>query len=119
MKISPDLTVNSLINDFSELFPGLKIELYTEGHKQGENSSPSSMIDHSMKLKEINENMKAGELQVLPDMTVADFENNFHDAFGINIQVFRRSNDLWLQTSATDSWTLEVQNPKGIHSVQS
>ena len=119
MKISPDLTVNSLINAFSKLYPGLKIELYSEDHSQGENTSSNSLIDHNKKLMEINKSMKEGEMQILPEMTVADFENKFHDTFGLNIQVFRRSNDLWLQTSATDSWTLDTQNRKGMNSVQS
>ncbi len=119
MKISPDLTVNSLINEFSELFPGLKLELYFENHNQGENTSSKSMIDHEIKLEDINTSIRAGEMYVNPEMTVAEFENKFHKTFGLNVQVFRKSNDLWLQTSATDEWTLEVQNRKGLHSVQS
>ena len=31
----------------------------------------------------------------------------------LNLQVFRKSSDIWLQTSATDHWTLEKQNGKG------
>jgi hypothetical protein len=34
----------------------------------------------------------------------------------MNIQVFRRSGMLWLQTSATDDWTLATQELKGGHS---
>ena len=35
------------------------------------------------------------------------------EKYSLNIQVFRKSADIWLQTSATDHWTLEKQNGKG------
>lgn len=118
MKIHPNLTIEQVVNEFSSKFPGLKLELYSEEHKEGENSAPSSMLDHSKKLKEINPSLSEVELILDPQMKVADLENEFKNTFGLNVQVFRRSNKLWLQTSATDNWTLEVQNRKGQHSVQ-
>ncbi len=118
MKIHPELTIEEIVNDFSKKFPGLKIEMYNKSHEQGENSSQDSEIDHNKKLKEINPGLNASELILDPEMTVGDFENQFKEAFDLNIQVFRRSNQLWLQTSATDNWTLEVQNRKGLHSIQ-
>jgi hypothetical protein len=51
-------------------------------------------------------------------MTVAELERLFVENFGLNAQVFRRSGTLWLQTSATDNWTLAEQNRKGGHSEQ-
>ena len=118
MKIHPDMTVDQLVIAFSESYPGLRLELYNVAHKEGENSSADSEIDHSVKLSDLNSTLKAQDWQVDPQMTVADFEAGFKDNFGLNIQVFRRSNNVWLQTSATDNWTLEVQNRKGLHSVQ-
>ena len=44
-------------------------------------------------------------------------ESDFRDLFNLNIQIFRKSKDLWLQTSATDDWSLEKQNSKGLHSM--
>jgi len=118
MKIHPDLTVAEIINDFSKTFPGLKIELYSKAHGEGENSAPEAELDHAKKLSEINPDISSAEMYLDPEMTVADFENTFKDVFSLNVQVFRKSNQLWLQTSATDSWTLETQNRKGLHSVQ-
>lgn len=118
MRVHPDMTIETLIEDFSKAFPGLRIELYSKAHGEGENSAQSAEIDHSKTLKEINPDIKAAELTLDPQMTVGDFESKFKDNYNLNIQVFRRSNKLWLQTSATDNWTLEVQNRKGLHSVQ-
>ncbi|MBK6949217.1 MAG: hypothetical protein IPH16_15200 [Haliscomenobacter sp.] len=46
-------------------------------------------------------------------MTVREFEQAFYDTYGLNVQVFRRSGNIWIQTTATDSWTLAEQNRKG------
>ena len=46
-------------------------------------------------------------------MTVTDLEQNFSDVYGLSIQVFRKSGDVWLETTITDGWTLEKQNEQG------
>ncbi len=43
---------------------------------------------------------------------MADFEKMMLDKFMLNVQVSRKSADIWLQTSATDHWSLEKQNGK-------
>ena len=45
-------------------------------------------------------------------MKVAELENAFAKSFGFAVQVFRKSGNVWLQTTATDDWTLEEQNLK-------
>ena len=46
-------------------------------------------------------------------MTVTDFENALMDQFGLSAQVFRRSGNIWLETTITDYWTLKQQNEHG------
>ena len=119
MKIYSELTIEDFISEFSKNLPGLKIELYTKSHDEGEGSKHSEQIDHSKTLGELNPKLEGGELNIDPQMTVADFEAHCNVKYGFHIQVFRRSNDLWLQTSSTDDWSLEKQNDKGLRSVQS
>ena len=118
MKIDPNLSIEEVIAQFSEKYPGLKLELYSQEHEEGQGSSLATTLDHSMKLGDVNPAIESADLDLDPQMTVAELENSFKDVYGLNVQVFRRSNNLWLQTSTTDSWTLEVQNRKGLHSVQ-
>ena len=54
-----------------------------------------------------------GTIEVKPEMNVSTFEKLFEDRFGLYVQVFRKSGSIWLETSATDSWTLEQQNEEG------
>ena len=43
-------------------------------------------------------------------MSVNAFEQNMASVFGLNLHVFRRSGNLFIETTATDDWTLKAQN---------
>ncbi|MBK6524240.1 MAG: hypothetical protein IPG07_01010 [Crocinitomicaceae bacterium] len=71
------------------------------------------MYEDSLTLKEIRKNHTAGELSIDGHQKTSTFENNFHDHFGVTVQVFRRSGNLWLQTTTTDEWSLAHQEKTG------
>jgi hypothetical protein len=48
---------------------------------------------------------------------VSELEQQFQDIFEISAQVFRKNGDYWLQTTATDSWTLGEQNSRARESM--
>jgi hypothetical protein len=41
-------------------------------------------------------------------------ENAFEEMYGLSVQVFRKSGNTWLQTTTSDSWTLNEQNQKAL-----
>ena len=108
--------VSELKESFSTVFPGLKIEFYTFEHGVLEGSKSKS-ISTDMILMDVYPNMKEGSINLEKNQTVAHFEAEMRLKFGLYIQVFRRSAELWLQTIATDYWTLETQNNKGLKSI--
>jgi hypothetical protein len=113
MKISKDFTVKDLHNYFSNLFPYLKLEVYRGKHEDFQGSPKKDEVSHDRKLSEISVSAADGELVINKEMKVSEFESMMADQYGLNVQVFRKSNDIWLQTSVTDDWTLEKQNGKG------
>ena len=113
MKISKELTIENIQSQFQSLFPHLKIEFYTKEHKSGEGSAVESQINNRKKIAELVNNINDTEIPLSGDMTVKEFESLFEDKFGLHVQVFRKSANLWLQTAATDEWTLEKQEGKG------
>lgn len=118
MKIAPNIRVKDLQKAFLSQFPGLRIEFYKKEHAEREGSPPVSQIDPDTMLKDIMEAQIEEEFSIDPSMTVASLESYFEDKYGLHAQVFRRSAAIWLQTTATDSWTLEIQNRKGLHSLE-
>ena len=119
MVIAQEKTLREIKDIFSFIFPGLKIEFYKGSHLKYELSTQSSQYDENLRLSEISSKLFSDEFKFYPKNTVAEIEKEFEDRYGIHIQIFRRSNDLWLQTSATDDWTLEEQNRKGLQSTES
>jgi hypothetical protein len=55
----------------------------------------------------------SGFVGVDESMTVLELENAFMDEFGLCVQVFRKSGNIWLETTMTDHWTLKQQSDHG------
>jgi hypothetical protein len=118
MQINPNRTIAEIQEEFHSIFPGLKLAFYKKGHLDHEGSPRKLTYEASLVLAQISPELQAGDVDLRPTKTVADLEAEMESRFGLHVQIFRRSNDLWLQTSVTDDWTLEVQNRKGLHSIQ-
>jgi hypothetical protein len=98
---------------FSKNFPYLKLEFFAKGHKQG-GPSPRNIIKHPDKtLGECRTVHNNGTITITGSMTVNELEQRFGDVYGLSVQVFRRSGNMWLETTVTDGWTLDEQNSQG------
>ncbi len=117
MKITKEKTLLDLQSDFSGKFPGLKIQFYRGAYLSGKTSPPEDQLPASVAVGQVPGFRQEGEMDTDGHLKVATFESRLWDTFGLNAQVFRRSGNLWLQTSATDQWTLAEQDRKGQHSV--
>ena len=116
MKISDSKTLKEIQEEFTSKFPGLKIEFYKDAHQPGETSS-SETINLTKTIGEVRLVTTSGELSIDGHQKVSTLEENFKTNYGLNVQVFRMSGNLWLQTATTDDWTLSKQNRKGVHSI--
>ncbi len=116
MLIDDHKKIMDLQMEFHQKFPFLKLEFYTGTHKVGETSPAKTHMDGELLLKNARSIHTEDELYIQEDMSVSELEQLFLKKYGLNAQVFRRSGNLWLQTSATDHWTLAEQNRKGGHS---
>ncbi|GAB5538637.1 MAG: hypothetical protein Salg2KO_07400 [Salibacteraceae bacterium] len=111
--ISDNHTINELQNKFNEHFPFLKIEFYKKEHEVGEGNKDASLIASDKRIGDIRTVHDTGDLSIHGNQKVSTLEGAFHDMYGLNVQVFRKSGDVWLQTTATDEWTLSEQNQTG------
>ena len=102
-----------LQQDFNAVFPFLKIEFFKAPHSIGEASAKNQLHDNNRMVSDCRLKKTEGLLSINDDMTVSDLEARFFDDFGLSAQIFRRSGNVWLETSATDNWTLRQQNEEG------
>ncbi len=113
MIISDEKTLRDIQKEFNTYFPYLKIEFYSGRHGSGEGSPVQDRLAPEQRLSLIRKVHTTGDLKINPDMKVSEFEQMFLRKYGLNVQVFRKSGNLWIQTTTTDHWTLAEQNRKG------
>ncbi len=112
--IKDSQTLESIKSDFKNHFPHLKIEFFSSKHLENEASPRTAIYDDNLVLSDIRKNHTEGEMSIDGHLKTSTFEQNFNELFGVNVQVYRRSGNLWLQTITTDSWTLAEQERKGV-----
>ncbi len=95
--------------EFQKMFPNLKIEFYAHKHKVGKGSLKEDLLNDQLFLSEIR-NGHSGHLSIHKDMKVSELETAFEEVFGLSVQVFRKSEGIWIQTTASDGWTLDEQS---------
>lgn len=118
MNIKREHTISQVQEAFHELYPGLQVRFYSKPHQDHQGSVSEFEIGSQTPVAEVNSALVEGTIDLSGDQSVAELEHKFHDQFGLNAQIFRRSASLWLQTTRTDDWSLEKANRKGISSVE-
>lgn len=113
IKINDKRKISAIQEEFTAMFPYLKVEFFAKPHNIGGASSRKIMKQPTKTLGECRTIHNDGTITITPDMTVAELEQNFLEIYGLSIQVFRKSGNAWLETTVTDAWTLEKQNHQG------
>ncbi len=111
--IKDNKTIKEVQQQFSKEFQFLKIEFFDiplDGRKV---LSKSHVYPPHRTLGTIRQKHNEGTIRILQSTTVGDMEKMLWEKFAISIQVFRKSGNLWIETSLTDSWTLDRQNQEG------
>lgn len=111
--INDNISTEEIKAEFSKLYPYLKLEFYTQPHKNKESSNIKDLIKNNKLVSDIKTRQEEGYVNITPSSKVSNVEQDFEIKFGINVQVFRKSGKLWLETTKTDNWTLEKQNEVG------
>lgn len=111
MKIFIDDTksIRAIQDEFTARFPNLGLGFFTKVHERGESSLWDNLIDSERTLGQFRHKHYSGEIEIIPEMTVTVLEETFHKKFGLFVQVLRRAGNVWVETTATDGWTLKRQ----------
>ena len=111
--INDDRKIFAIQEEFGKQFPYLKLEFFSKPHKSGGESSRKHIKSSRKTLGECRTIHNTGEITITPQMTVNELEQRFADVYGLGVQVFRKSINVWLETTVTDGWSLEEQNKQG------
>jgi hypothetical protein len=118
LRLFAHTAVKDVKKQFNANFPFLKIEFFRFGHKKNEGSGFEQIVHDKTLLSDITGVIREGAFSVDPTMTVAEFEQKMQNEYGLPVQVFRKSGDLWLETVQTDKLSLGHQNEMGADDVK-
>lgn len=113
LNITENTSITSIQEAFRSLFPYLSIRFFSAPQKPGEPVHLRSIENSEKTLKQLRKKNSPGDITITPETVVADLENKFNNLYGIEVQVYRQSGKAWLETTLTDSWTLDEQNQQG------
>ncbi|HEX2605946.1 MAG TPA: hypothetical protein VHK91_01160 [Flavisolibacter sp.] len=109
LPIHDNLLISDLQERFSKCFPCLKLEFYKVAHHPGKASEDAKLISPEKKIGAIRKKRKEGTFRILSSMTVREVEQQLEHYYGLHAQVFRNENGGWIQTTGTNSYTLQQQ----------
>ncbi len=110
LHLDKNKTLFGIKGEFQDAFPNLKLEFFRHSHEEQEGSPKSDMITEDLSLESLLKDDTATHLSYNADITIGDFETMLNEYFGLNVQVFRKSNDVWLQTINSDGKSLREVN---------
>ncbi|MEP6464900.1 MAG: hypothetical protein ABJB05_01285 [Parafilimonas sp.] len=91
---------------FTTCYPFLKIELYK---KQFADNNATVKKEPVTSLNKLIYTKDKTVIDISYNVTVAELENQFA-VIGLVAEVFRKSGNVWVETSLTDNWTLQQQD---------
>ena len=112
IQINDRRKVYTIQNEFSKLFPNLKIEFYSKPHKSGGAPSRRMVKSVSKTLGECRTVHNSGEMTISPNMTITELESYFANSFGLGIKILAKAGNVWKAAQQKSKLTLNEQNNK-------
>jgi hypothetical protein len=111
--IAPNRLISDIQKEFNDAFPFLKLEFFNNKSLSRPDFSAKQIIPQTRKVGDNQIAITDGDIEISEEMKVSELEKLFKDQFSLAVQVFRKSGNLWLETTMTDNWTLQQQNNHG------
>jgi hypothetical protein len=111
MLLIKNRAINDVREEFNNAYPFLSIDFYKHELKSAglfvrqRLNKTTSLVNAGIRHE--------GEIDIIETMTVRQLEQSFKDEFGLEIQISRKSGNVWLETTISDEWTLKQQNDHG------
>ena len=113
LQINSDRYIWEIQRDFNQSFNYLKIEFFSKPHETQQPSPAKRILSNQGLIVDLLKTNINSSIEIDENMSVADLEKLFKAQFGLFVQVFRKSGNIWLETTMTDGWSLKQQNEHG------
>ncbi|MBC8047225.1 MAG: hypothetical protein H7Y00_10545 [Fimbriimonadaceae bacterium] len=111
LRISSNSTIRDVQNDLEQQFPFLKFEFCKNMESESKNERPE-MLSPALKLSAFVNGRENIYINLNEDKKVFELKNDFKN-IGLAIVIYRISGNVWVKTSLTEDWSLQMQNTAG------
>jgi hypothetical protein len=111
--ITPTRQICDIQNEFNAVFPFLKIEFFFGKPTINNGYGAAQLISNKKSIGDAQTLITNGIIEIDATTKVNELEKKFKEEFSLAAQIFRKSGNLWIETTMTDNWTLEQQNKHG------
>ena len=111
--ITDNKFIKEIQEEFQKRFPYLKIEFFRNTQKNSNTPLKSQPVKGKMTIGMVRSKHTEGPLNIAGSRSVEEIESDFQNKFGLFVEVFRKSGNLWIETTLTHHWSLLRQNFEG------
>ena len=97
---------------FTTCYPFLKIEFYKKQPAHTPVIQKKEVMPFNLPLIQLTNSSDRKVIDIGRNITVEQLEDQFA-SLGLLSEVFRKSGNVWIETSLTNNWTLQQQNMEG------
>jgi glycerol-3-phosphate O-acyltransferase len=114
LQIRADVQIADVQQQFAAIYPFLKLEFFRPGRGKKHGTAADTIVAHTCKLSDISrKEIRPGTISFSDHTTTTELEQALREKFGLNVQLFRKSGTIWLESVTTDHFTLRQQNEHG------
>jgi len=96
--------------EFSQMFPSLKIDFYAKPKKPGGVTSTKLVSRSSKTLEYCRTISREGTIEIQPSMMISNLKQNLRDIFGLSAEIFQQAGKGSYEYPLSDKRTLEETN---------
>jgi len=113
IEISRNRTVADIQQDFSSVFPYLRLEFLQPYIPLKQDGLPARFANAAIHIGDLHKNITECFVDLPASLTVNELEQTFTTQLGLKVRVLRKSGNIWMETSLTNNLTLQQQNEHG------
>ena len=114
--IHDGISIREIRHIFTNYYPYLDIAFYRLPHEPYAGSPEKASFPADALIGEIKQTHVSGLIDIQPTERVADLEKEFMERFGLSVQVLCKEQDVFIQTTGQDDFTLKELNELGRNS---
>src|SRR5687768_2057291 len=108
LEINDNTSLMQVQEQFNKAYQYLQIDFYYTSFYTTSDTSPEK-INKKVKIKNISNVTKTSIINIDKNVSIHQLEEDFFKIFGLKVKIYRKSGNVWVETTFTGNWSLERQ----------